>query len=1542
MDIKITICIITVLSISSGILGRLPTHQKCANENCSEVISYGQTTLNYLADHKNVLSFQSGEKVTVFSKADGHWGVKIRGKFGYVPNSFVRETKVVTRTLPFSVPISDGVENKSSESATPARGLSDDSVDTLQKIRVLGEPFMDKEPSRSELNIMEVPNVDNSPTDVKQYVNSGNLAEKDVSLDESLVALEKAGDHLNPKAIEDVNLKTNIESMVFNDNETLKENLVEISVEKALEDSMNNSNIQSGVASTTEHAEVDNSVNNPSVNYTVLEELPKNKEIGQMEEIVETKDLENHRDEKVENVYNFVENSKDGYSKEMDSEVLLKNEDNLKYKLPAGNQDMPKDINVKEVNLLVDDENAAVKYNQTVDGTIFRESLKNEEYGQDNQNPDPKSTEIVDDVDSDFDDIEGEEQDNDDDPLSEDEDADSLDPENLGYEESTSIRPGIVENTIIQTASDSVNENQSIGESKNSEEVDKERHLESSISLSQRNENLDKTSFDKFIGVSQDSGQDSVDYNAFTDSVDSGEKEGGFLSKLTTFFSSGVLQMDEETNSKKTSDNEKTQIETKQDQNMAAGNTESLDGHLKEEPTLDQIESVPVDNYLYDITGTGVPAIEETLANDIRESTLGSLNEKDGKAIFETLTNEPAPSPKVFRKFDSPVEGLDAIIKQSDNSDLPKADYKPFSYAAVESMLLDSINLGSKVENMKIDKEEMLLEVDSSVEGLDTTLKDSDSISRIPQADEKPLDHAVTESTPHISTDTGSKMAEDWKISSEEVLFEAHITNDIDRISSFPYGSINHQENESTSFAVSADQVEKISDGVLVNLHETVGGAHSIHSTDQQNSLPQVLTNDKASGSYVDNENKVESLSKSMSPQHEIVDNLDSVVQEPLSEVEDVPETHQQDLFSHSSASEYHHAVGSSSDSNVAPEGYCDAANQICDSASVVSHTRSLLGNNVDKEESYVPEESEMLSDIFLPPKIDLLILLISVGTGIAVLLVLLEAVKLSLHKAGLVKKFNVLQSQLERSLGEIKVLNDEKNSVEKKKISLQEKFCEVEDCCKDLRSKIEELTVENDLVKKEKAVWDQRFDELFTTSEEQGKMNAQLLAMQDELVAEKAEIEALLGVKEQESDTYRKELIDLRESYSTLEVQLANALEKAAQLDAAEAKCSQLLSEKCNLQIAAQSFETEKSKLESSLNNEKLENRSLKALLNQLQSIGGSVPAGQMDALLDAEKIRTEMKSTKEECDALKKQLFEMNDSCTTLQGMNEELKQRCDDLESRLAIEVEDRKNLKIAIDVLKNMFETEKAELVEKLTMYKGVSDSESSIIKKFEQKLDQARTNEVTLNQTIKDLQNQIHEFDLVAKEQTESYSAGMRQATQQAVEAQIKNRRLETRNQELDRECANLRRKLAEMASQMRDANSNVSPDDTGRVLLNGNHDALLPPQQPGLLPLGFPPLPPFLPPFLPPPEMSFMDRPSTLGMGSPPFDSPYYDDRGTPNSMRAFSPRSHSPTGSERSGSYRRRRDHYRPESVGRSRDSSPAGNTYDRRRGRSPSDRDV
>ncbi|KAK2711154.1 hypothetical protein QYM36_012359 [Artemia franciscana] len=80
-----------------------------------------------------------------------------------------------------------------------AEGLSDDSIDTFQKIRVLGEPLMDKELGRSELNIMEVPNVDNSPTDVKQYLNSGNLAEKDVYLDESLVALKKAGDHLNQK-----------------------------------------------------------------------------------------------------------------------------------------------------------------------------------------------------------------------------------------------------------------------------------------------------------------------------------------------------------------------------------------------------------------------------------------------------------------------------------------------------------------------------------------------------------------------------------------------------------------------------------------------------------------------------------------------------------------------------------------------------------------------------------------------------------------------------------------------------------------------------------------------------------------------------------------------------------------------------------------------------------------------------------------------------------------------------------------------------------------------------------------------------------------------------------------------------------------------------------------------------------------------------------------------------------------------------------------------------------------------------------------------
>jgi chromosome segregation ATPase len=95
----------------------------------------------------------------------------------------------------------------------------------------------------------------------------------------------------------------------------------------------------------------------------------------------------------------------------------------------------------------------------------------------------------------------------------------------------------------------------------------------------------------------------------------------------------------------------------------------------------------------------------------------------------------------------------------------------------------------------------------------------------------------------------------------------------------------------------------------------------------------------------------------------------------------------------------------------------------------------------------------------------DLLIFLTPVGTGIAVLLVLLEAVKLYLHKARLVKKINTFQSQLEVYLLDIKFLNDEKNSIEKKTISLQEKFCEVETCNKELRSKIQRFDVHKESV---------------------------------------------------------------------------------------------------------------------------------------------------------------------------------------------------------------------------------------------------------------------------------------------------------------------------------------------------------------------------------------------------------------------------------------------------------------------------------------------
>ena len=373
------------------------------------------------------------------------------------------------------------------------------------------------------------------------------------------------------------------------------------------------------------------------------------------------------------------------------------------------------------------------------------------------------------------------------------------------------------------------------------------------------------------------------------------------------------------------------------------------------------------------------------------------------------------------------------------------------------------------------------------------------------------------------------------------------------------------------------------------------------------------------------------------------------------------------------------------------------------------------LGNNNGKEE---PDGSGILSEILLPTI--LLIVLMSIGTGVACL--------------RLAKKINALQSQLELSVEKVKVLINEKASIKKKEISLQEKLCgdavTYLACCSLLKSKLEELTAEMDLVTREKAYCDHlqsQRESLFRISDEQNKMIE--ILMQN------------LCAKKQESDAFQKQLTDYKSRYWTIEVELANALKKIAQLGAAETECSQL-NKKCYLQVTAQSFENEKLKVESSPSDEKLKNNlSLKAPLNKLQSIRGYVPTGQMDALLHAEKIRTKINIATEERNAL------------------------------------------------------TE----CEKLT---------------------------ITMNQS------------------QECYLA-----------TEENNRRLELRNQELHRECADLRKNLNEMASQMRHANYNV-PD----FLLSFTYFHLLPYFGPTL---------------------------------APPFNLIHCDKQRTSNSMRALLPQSH-------------------------------------------------
>ncbi|XP_072388354.1 uncharacterized protein Tango1 [Diabrotica undecimpunctata] len=73
----------------------------CVNEDCSEPISLAKTLLGYNRPEKYMLSFRPNTNIKVFSKEAGSrpdlWGVEINGERGYIPQSYVREYKILAK-----------------------------------------------------------------------------------------------------------------------------------------------------------------------------------------------------------------------------------------------------------------------------------------------------------------------------------------------------------------------------------------------------------------------------------------------------------------------------------------------------------------------------------------------------------------------------------------------------------------------------------------------------------------------------------------------------------------------------------------------------------------------------------------------------------------------------------------------------------------------------------------------------------------------------------------------------------------------------------------------------------------------------------------------------------------------------------------------------------------------------------------------------------------------------------------------------------------------------------------------------------------------------------------------------------------------------------------------------------------------------------------------------------------------------------------------------------------------------------------------------
>ncbi|KAM0724873.1 Transport and Golgi organization protein 1 [Formica fusca] len=101
--------VVIILCIISQCLAALSDRQLCYDPNCSEPVSLARTTLAYVANDHEVMSFGINADVKVFSKGAGKrtdlWGVEINGKRGFAPKGFLNEYKILQRELQYEVPV---------------------------------------------------------------------------------------------------------------------------------------------------------------------------------------------------------------------------------------------------------------------------------------------------------------------------------------------------------------------------------------------------------------------------------------------------------------------------------------------------------------------------------------------------------------------------------------------------------------------------------------------------------------------------------------------------------------------------------------------------------------------------------------------------------------------------------------------------------------------------------------------------------------------------------------------------------------------------------------------------------------------------------------------------------------------------------------------------------------------------------------------------------------------------------------------------------------------------------------------------------------------------------------------------------------------------------------------------------------------------------------------------------------------------------------------------------------------------------------------